>query len=393
MISITRLKPVLAPVIVASLGFVLFFILISTGPKLDSRPPAPIKPLVQSQVVEMQALQLTAGAFGTVEPRSETDLVSEVSGRIVSTAQGMVTGGFFDVGEVLFEVDPSDYKIALELASAALAKAASEVNFAQKDYDRQLDLKQRQSASQALEDEALKRLQFAKAGYREAAARLEGAQRDLTRTRVVAPYQGRVRSEKIDVGQYVSKGVAVAKLYATDYAEVRLPIQDQELAYLDVTLSEQGIAETERPKVRLSANFAGEMQRWEGEVVRTEGEIDAVTRMVNLVARIKAPYQTSAGGTPLAVGLFVEAEILGRKLPGVVKLPRSALRGDSSVFLIDAEQRLRLVSVNVVRREGDWVLIGDGLSDGDRVCLSAMDDAVEGMQVRIVETLAEVSLR
>ncbi|MBT5010920.1 MAG: efflux RND transporter periplasmic adaptor subunit, partial [Gammaproteobacteria bacterium] len=247
MISIARLKPVLAPVIVAGLGFVLFFILISTGPKLDSRPPAPIKPLVQSQVVEMQALQLTAGAFGTVEPRSETELVSEVSGRIVSTAQGMVTGGFFDVGEVLFEVDPSDYKIALELASAALAKAASEVNFAQKDYDRQLDLKQRQSASQALEDEALKRLQFAKAGYREAAARLEGAQRDLTRTRVVAPYQGRVRSEKIDVGQYVSKGVAVAKLYATDYAEVRLPIQDQELAYLDVTLSEQGIAETERP--------------------------------------------------------------------------------------------------------------------------------------------------
>jgi RND family efflux transporter MFP subunit len=305
----------------------------------------------------------------------------------------MVTGGFFDVGEVLFEVDPSDYKIALELASAALAKAASEVNFAQKDYDRQLDLKQRQSASQALEDEALKRLQFAKAGYREAAARLEGAQRDLTRTRVVAPYQGRVRSEKIDVGQYVSKGVAVAKLYATDYAEVRLPIQDQELAYLDVTLSEQGIAETERPKVSLSANFAGEMQRWEGEIVRTEGEIDAVTRMVNLVARIKAPYQTRAGGTPLAVGLFVEAEILGRRLPGVVKLPRTALRGDSSVFLIDAEQRLRLVSVNVVRREGDWVLIGDGLSDGDRVCLSAMDDAVEGMQVRIVETLAEVSLR
>ena len=102
MISITRLKPVLAPVIVAGLGFVLFFILISTGPKLDSRPPAPIKPLVQSQVVEMQALQLTAGAFGTVEPRSETDLVSEVSGRIVSTAQGMVTGGFFDVGEVLY---------------------------------------------------------------------------------------------------------------------------------------------------------------------------------------------------------------------------------------------------------------------------------------------------
>lgn len=390
---IARLKPILVPVLVAGLGFVMFFILIATGPKLDSRPPVAVKPLVQSQVVEKRALQLSAGAFGTVEPRSETDLVSEVSGRIVSTAQGMVTGGFFEAGEVLFEVDPTDYKIALELASAAVAKASSEVNFAQKDYDRQLDLKQRQSASQALEDEALKRLQFAKASYREAAARLEGAQTDLARTQVVAPYQGRVRSEKIDVGQYVSKGVAVATLYATDYAEVRLPIQDQELAYLDVSLSAQGIAEAARPKVTLRANFAGEIQRWDGEIVRTEGEIDAVTRMVNLVARIKSPYQTSAGAAPLAVGLFVEAEILGRRLPGVVKLPRTALRGDNAVFVIDADQRLRRVTINVVRREGDWVLIDQGLANGDRVCLSVMDDAVEGMQVRIVETANEVSVR
>ena len=389
----TRLKPVLLPVGVAALGFILFFILLATGPKLDSQPPVAIKPLVQSQVIEISTLQLTAGAFGTVEPRSETDLVAEVSGRIVSMAQGMVTGGFFDAGEVLFEVDPSDYKIALELASAVLAKAASEVNFAQKDYNRQLDLKQRQSASQALEDGALNRLQFAKASYREAAARVESAEADLTRTRVIAPYQGRVRSEKIDIGQYVAKGVAVAKLYATDYAEVRLPIQDQELAYLNVTLAAQGIAETSRPKVYLSANFAGRIQRWEGEIVRTEGEIDAVTRMINLVARVEAPYRTRSGDAPLAVGLFVEAEILGRRLPGVVKLPRTAMRDEDAVFLIDAEQRLRHATVNVVRREGDWVLIDEGLSNGDRVCLSAMDDAVEGMQVRIVESNTEVSLR
>ena len=116
----SRLKPVLLPVGVAALGFILFFILLATGPKLDSQPPVAIKPLVQSQVIEISTLQLTAGAFGTVEPRSETDLVAEVSGRIVSMAQGMVTGGFFDAGEVLIEVDPSDYKIALELASAVL---------------------------------------------------------------------------------------------------------------------------------------------------------------------------------------------------------------------------------------------------------------------------------
>ena len=115
--------------------------------------------------------------------------------------------------------------------------------------------------------------------------------------------------------------------------------------------------------------------------------------MINLVARVEAPYKTKPGDAPFAVGLFVEAEILGRRLPGVVKLPRTAMRGEDAVFLIDAEQRLHRVTVNVVRREGDWVLIDSGLSNGDRVCLTAMDDAVEGMQVRILGLENEVSLR
>ena len=301
--------------------------------------------------------------------------------------------GFFEAGELLFEVDPVDYQIALDQANANLNRAQGELAFAEKDYKRQLDLKQRQSISQAIEDDALKRLQIAQAVHQDAISKTAAAKRDLSRTSVVAPYQGRVRSENIDLGQYVSRGVALANLYATDFAEVRLPLQDEELAYLDVSLANESNGAKGRAQVNLTANFAGQPQRWLGEIVRSEGEIDAVSRMIHLVARVKAPYEPRAGQAPLAVGLFVEAEILGRTLENVVVLPRTAIRNEDRVFLIGQDQRLELRQVKVVRRLGDQVIVGAGLVDGDRICLTVMDDAVPGMRVRIQDAESMVTLR
>ena len=388
-----QVKSVVFPVIVAGLGFVLFAGLLATGPSLDSKAPAPVIPLVQSLEVALGPIQMTAMTYGTIAPRSETSLVSEVSGRIIKISPNMVSGGFFEAGELLFEVDPVDYQIALDQANANLNRARGELAFAEKDYKRQLDLKQRQSISQAIEDDALKRLQIARAVHQDARSKTAAAQRDLSRTSVIAPYQGRVRNENIDLGQYVSRGVALANLYATDFAEVRLPLQDEELAYLDVSLANESKGAEGQAQVNLTANFAGQPQRWLGEIVRSEGEIDAVSRMIHLVARVTAPYEPQSGQAPLAVGLFVEAEILGRTLENVVVLPRTAIRGEDQVFLIGQDQRLELKQVSVVRRLGDQVIVGGGLADGDLICLTAMDDAVPGMRVRIQDTESMVTLR
>ena len=219
-------KKIVLPVIVAGLGVVLLFVLIATGPSLDSKAPPPVVPLVQSLEIALGPIQMTAMTYGTVAPRSETNLVAEVSGRVIKVSPSLVSGGFFEEGDVLFEVDPVDYQIALDQANANLNRARGELAFAEKDYKRQLDLKQRQSVSQAMEDDALKRLQIAQAVHQDAISKTAAAQRDLERTTVVAPYQGRVRSENVDLGQYVSRGAALASLYATDFAEVRLPLQD-----------------------------------------------------------------------------------------------------------------------------------------------------------------------
>jgi multidrug efflux pump subunit AcrA (membrane-fusion protein) len=215
-----------------------------------------------------------------------------------------------------------------------------------------------------------------------------------------------VRTERVDVGQFVSRGVAIATLYAVDYAEVRLPIPDRELAYVDLPLayrpqagSEAGTepaAAEDGSAVRLHAEFAGREHVWTGRIVRTEGEIDPKSRMVHAVARVEDPYARAAGSErpPLAVGLFVEAEILGRSVDAAVTLPRAALRRDEAgpgepardgyfVLVVDEESRLEFRPVEVLRSEREQVVIGDGLTAGERVCVSPLRAPVDGMRVRV----------
>jgi multidrug efflux pump subunit AcrA (membrane-fusion protein) len=185
----------------------------------------------------------------------------------------------------------------------------------------------------------------------------------------------------------------VAVLYSVDVAEVRLPVPDADLAALDVDLAGAGAAPGAElnghasvlPRVLLRADFAGGERQWQGAIVRSEGEIDPKTRMVHLIAEVADPYVASEanGGVPLAVGLFVRAEVLGRTLSDVIVLPRTALRGGGEVLVVDGEQRLWRRRVEVLRAERDIVYIGDGIGPDERVCLSPMAAVVDGMRVRI----------
>ena len=316
-------------------------------------------------------------------PRSETELIAEVSGRVIELSQSLVTGGFFKEDDVLLRIDPLDYEIALEQASAQVQRATSELATASKNYERQRNLSKRQSTSESLEDDARNRLQMAEAAQREARARLASAERDLERTVVKAPYDGRVRTEQVDLGQFLNRGSRLARLYAIDAAEVRLPIKDDELAFLNISLRD-GSAWEKRPSVSLSAEFAGAVHRWTGEIVRTEGELDPKTRMIQLVASVADPYR--AGTTPLPVGLFVDAVITGGVQPNIVRLPRGAMVSPSEVYIVDSSERLVRRTVNVLRSEGDFVYINDGLLRGDRVCLSRLATAMPGMKVRVENT-------
>jgi multidrug efflux system membrane fusion protein len=378
------IKKFLLPFSIVVGGFGLAAVIIATGPELEHVPPPSNAPLIRVWEAHPQTVQMSSITHGSVLPRTESDLIPEVSGRVVSMSPSLVSGGFFKKGDVLLEIDPLDYEVALEQARAALASSKSEVTNARKAHERQLDLAKKQSTSESQRDDALNRMQFAEAAEREARARLSRAERDIERTRITAPFEGRVRSERVDVGQFITRGASVASIYSTDFAEVRLPIHDEELAFLELPLDGIDQGSAPMPRAILRARFAGKEHQWEGLIVRTEGELDPQTRMVTVVAQVEAPYKTREGRPPLAVGLFVEAEIVGRVATDVYIVPRSALQANNQVYIINADNELVFRDVDILRLVDEDVYIRAGLESGEIVCLSTLSSAIEGMTVRPV---------
>jgi len=276
--------------------------------------------------------------------------------------------------------------LAVQFARASLTRARVEQEYAEGNLRRHLALFEKGIASAALIDDTRRAAGIASARRQEAEVELSRSVRDLERTQLVAPFDGRTRTRSVDVGSFVSVGTPLARLYAVDYAEVRLPIADAELAFLELPLGAELPPEA-APSVELSARFAGSDHIWTGRVVRTEAAIDARTRMVHVIARVPRPYEQAEllARPPLAAGMFVDAEILGRLVRDVVRVPRSALADDETVWTVDEDDRLRRRVVDVLRFEGDTALVTRGLADSDRVSLLEPRLAREGLSVRPIE--------
>jgi hypothetical protein len=193
-----------------------------------------------------------------------------------------------------------------------------------------------------------------------------------------------VREKKADLGQLVARGAALASVFAVDFAELRLPISSEDLAYLELPAAADPDA---GPLVRIRGAFAGRAHTWQGRVVRVEGALDPRTRLAHVVARIEDPYGLASGAPPLTMGLFVEAEIEGREIAAAVQLPRGALRGSAAVVVVDPESKLHARPVEVLRMDGEALYVGAGLAAGERVVARVPSGFVEGMQVRVAEAL------
>jgi RND family efflux transporter MFP subunit len=381
----TTLKIAL-PILVVALGVAGAAVLISARPEVETQRPDLPAPLVRVMTVKTEDLELRVLTQGTVAPRTESTLLPEVVGRVVSASEAFEDGGFFEEGEILLTIDPRDYELAAVRARARVAEA--QVRLEREEEEAKVARREWESLGEGEPTGlALREPQLAEARALIEAARadLQAAELDLERTRVRAPYAGRVREKLVDVGQYVTPGTRLAQVYAVDYAEVRLPIPDTDLAFIDLPLDYRGGGSGGRlPRVILRAEFAGRRHRWDARLVRTEGELDPRSRMVHVVARAGDPYGRGddPDRPPLAVGMFVEAEILGREAHGVVVIPRSAFRGSDQVLVVDGNDRLRFRQVEVLKTDRERVIVSSGLADGERICLSPLEAVVDGMKVR-----------
>ena len=376
---------ILTLAVVAAAGIIM------TRPMPEPVAIAPNVVAIRGIQMEAENIPLTIYAQGVVEPLTASELITQVNGRVAWVSPNFNAGGFFKQGEPLVKLESEDYEARVGLAEAREVRALAEFEHATFELKRMRALVKDQLVSQAMLENAVRQTRLTEAALKEAQINLDQAERDLDRTELRAPFDAIVRSKAVDLGEFVSMGKFLAQLFAADGFEVRLPVLDTQLAYLNLPSSIDAIAplnSTNLPSVRLSAQYAGAAASWDAQLVRSESEIDRRSRMVTLVARVSGT-RNALSANPLPVGAFVNAEIEGITLENAFQLPRSALRQDNQVLVVDEESRLRFREVSIARYEQDRILIQSGLEEGDIVNISPIQAVVDGMEVSVTETLSE----
>lgn len=374
------------PLLVLLIGAAAAVALYRMRPQV-ARQETPVSPrLVRVVEARSRDLHLIVHSQGTVSPRTESVLVAQVSGRVEAVSEQFADGGFFERDDVLLRIDRRDYELAVERAEALVAQARVRLDMERAEADVALqewnDLGRGEPTALTRREPQLRE---AEATLQSARAALERARLDLERTEVRAPFDGRIRAKRVDLGQYVAPGTPLAETYSTDAAEVRLPVPKDDLAFLDLDLGD-GDPGAAGPPVTLRTDLYGAEAVWEARVVRADGAFDPRTRMLDLFARVDDPFRRGNGseGPPLPMGLFVDAEIRGRVARDVIVLPRAALRDGDQVLVADEEGRLRFRPVEVMRKVRDEVILRAGVLDGEMVCISPLETVVDGMRVRTI---------
>lgn len=357
--------------------------LVATQPQPEKKKEEPRAPAVQVALAEAVVSRLTVTTQGAARPRTEIDLSSEVGGRLVWTSPALLEGGAFGAGEALARVAPADYELALArarseiaAAQARLTRETAEAELAREDW---AELGGGRPASPL----TLRQPQVAEARASLAAAQAQAAQaqRDLARTTVRAPFAGRTLAQSADIGQQIAPGGPIAKVFSTSVMEVRVPLTDADLAALELPLGYRGGAAG--PKAELTADIAGQTRRWTGTLARVEAALDERTRLAFAIIEVPDPFG-SRWSAPLAPGVFVTARIDSPRSESFVRTPRNALRKESEVLVVRADDTVEIRNALPARSAADGVYFRAGIRPGERVIVSALATPKPGLKVQVM---------
>lgn len=383
-----RLKSIMkyaAPVLVLGLGAGAYVLLHAAKPEPDKRDEAARPVTVFVEQVKPAQVQLDVVTQGEVRSRITIELVAQVGGRITAVSPEFTEGGTVLPGATLLSIEDTDYRLALSRAQAQVAAAKVAVELAHADADVARKQLRNSPNPSAL---ALKKPQVAEAlaQMKAAQADLQQAQVNLDRTSIALPFQGRIAKTYADLGQYVASGTPLGQAFATDRVEIRLPINDAQLASLGLPIGYVA-GEDGGPVVELSARVAGQQQLWTGRLVRLDASIDSDTRLLYAMAVVDDPYgeNASAQGMPLAIGLYVSARIFGREISNAVQISSSALRAGDTVYVVNSAGLLEIRNVSVSHSSPEFAIIENGLVSGDRVIISSIRNPIPGMALRASE--------
>ncbi len=369
----------LTPLIVLILGVALAAWIVSSRKSPDRVERPALGPLVEVMPAQLTDVPVMVNGHGEVVARVAVDVVPQVAGRVVQVHSSLVAGGFFRADEPLVVIDPRDYELALQRAQASVARA--QVSIQREEAEAVVA---REEWSELHPDEEAPGLVVREPQIRQAQAELAASEADLAaarlsleRTHVSLPFDGVVVSESVDVGQFVGSANRLARVYGTDLVDVRVPLDSRELAWFDVPSRKGGVGSP----AQISVTFGGTRSTWEGRVTRMEAQVDQSSRMVHVVVEVKDPYAASENRPALLPGTFVDVQISGRTLEGVVPVPRFAIHDGGQVWVFE-NGKLGVRQVEVLRSDRHQTLLASGVEADDLVIVSSLDAVTDGMVVR-----------
>jgi RND family efflux transporter MFP subunit len=374
------------PVLVVLVGIGTCGFMVQARPQSVQKPPKPPAALVETAKAIKEPVTFRVLSQGSVTPRTQTTLIPEVSGEIVEVSPYFISGGFFSKGDILVKIDPSNYETALKRANAAVKRAETQVatenalaGYAAQDWQR---LRSLNATDTPASDLTLRKPQLAEAlaGLESAEADREKAMRDLSRTNIRAPYDGMVREKRADIGQFVTSGTQLAQTFATDFAEVRLPLTQKDLQYINLprTMSDRPLA------VSLKAELGGKIIEWSAQVVRSEGVFDETRRVLYAVAQIIDPYANQTSDRePLRIGTFVTAEVEGVDAGELFVIPRTSLSRGTTLWVVDKQSKIYPQTLDIVRSDRNFAYVSGGIDEGMSYCVTPPSQALPGMMVRM----------
>jgi len=379
------LRRIIIIVVIIVIGCVVARYLIATKPKISKRPAERIAPLVTVVPLHSQSQVIRIKAMGTVIPSREIVLKTPVGGEIISLDENFTAGGLLKEGASILQIDPRDYELALQQKQRVLSDTeyASKLEQGRQDVaQREWDLLYGENGTKETEsDLALRKphLEKVQADIKAAGADLELAKLNLSRTRVVAPFNGLVLNKYVDKGAFVSPQEKLADLVGTDEYWVQVSLLLDRLQWLKIPKSGNEIGS-------LARIFYRQNSEREGHVIRLLGDLTKEGRMARLLVSVPDPLGLSGkegAPQPLIIGEYVRVEIEGEKLQDVFSIPRTALRNDREIWVVTGDGKLVISPVEIIWRDETHVLVRDGLHDGDLLIVSNLAVPIDGMAVRV----------
>lgn len=382
-----KMKRAILPFLVIAIALVLTFVLMKSRKVPEPHETLYLGPLVEVEELHKTSRQVVVRGTGTVQARHEVSITPQVKGRVSEISPNMVVGGMFRKDELLFAIEDVDYQLAIAQAHSNLA--LSELELLRNENLAELALKEWQALNpeDVSEPNPLAvyepQLKSARAQRDAAQASLKQAELNLQRTRITAPFNCFVRSEQLEISQFLNAGSPVAVIAGTDQVEIVVPVPIDELGWLQVP--RQGSSQ-EGALAKVELKSGGKTFHWQGTITRALGEIDPRNRMARVVVTVADPLtqnpQTTSLFHDLLPGMFVEVSLRGEEVADVVIVPRGALRDNDTLWVVDDENRLRILEVEIIRRERDEVMVRSGVDAGEKIVLTNLSGAAEGMLLR-----------